>query len=134
MGDNIIEKYGGLYPFLQTVVEKGKPIIDEFKPNPKFGEALFKTIKEKIKPIEINISGTLTLRSYNSSGVEDLKNILNKFIEQKVNVQYLGAPKYKLSVVSDDYKKAEGVLKKGLDAASSCAEKLRCEFNFNKNE
>ena len=134
IGYKIIEKYGGLYFFLQNVVEKGKEVIDEFKPNPQFAEVLYETIKEKIKPIEVSVSGTLTLKSYNGSGVDDIKSILLKIIEKKVSVQYLGAPKYKLSVISKDYKSAENIMKNAVDYAISSAKKLDCEINLLKNE
>ena len=30
IGNKAIENYGGLYPFLQAIVDKGKIVIDEF--------------------------------------------------------------------------------------------------------
>lgn len=134
MGHKVIEKYGGLYPFFQTVFDKGKEVIEEFKPGAKFSELLLKTIKEKIRPVDVNVNGILTLRSFNSNGVEDVKLILNKIIEKNVRVQYLGAPKYKLDVISSDYKKAENILKEAVDVAALNAKKLGCEINFTKND
>ncbi len=134
IGLKIIEKYGGLYPFLQAISEKGKSVIDEFKPNPKFAETLYNTVKEKIKPIEVRISGTLNLRSYNNNGVDEVKSILLKIKEQKINVHYLGAPKYKLDIVAKNYKTAEGMMKNAVDSALNLAKKLGCEASFAKNE
>lgn len=130
----VIEKYGGMYPFFQAIVENGKTVIDEFKPNPKLAELLLKIVKDKIKPIEVNVSGTLNLRSFNNNGVEDVKSILLKAHEHEVKVSYLGAPRYKLEVISKDYKSAENALKSFMDVAMSMAKKLDCEINFIKND
>ncbi len=134
MGEKIAEKYGGIYPFLQAMAENGKSVIDEFKPNPKFSEVLLNTVKEKIKPVEIIINGTLMLKSYNSSGVDDVKSILKNLAKKNIKVHYLGAPNYKLSVGASDFKNAENILRKGIEGASTEAEKLKCEFKFSKNE
>lgn len=134
IGNKAIEKYGGLYPFLQAIVDKGKEVIDELKPNAKFSEVLFNTVRDKIKPEEVSVSGTLNLRSFNGNGVEDVKNILLKAEDCKVKVGYLGAPRYKLEVISSDYKSAENSLKKFLDIAMVMAKKSGCEINFLKHD
>lgn len=134
IGFKAIEKYGGLYPFLQAIVDKGKSVIEDFKPNAKFSELLFNTVKEKIKPIEVSVTGILNLSSYNSNGIDDIKSILIKAEEHKVKVSYLGSPRYKLEVVSRNYKKAESSLKNFLDVATNMAKKLGCEINFVKND
>ncbi len=134
LGETAIAKYSGIYPFLQAIVEKGRNVIDDFKPNQKFAEALFNTVKEKIKLPEVKIGGTLILKSYMGAGVDDIKKILQDLIKNKINVHYLGAPNYKLSVTANNFKKAENILKAGVETASAQAEKAKCEFKFIKNE
>ena len=134
IGYKAIEKYGGLYPFLQSIVDKGKNIIEELKPNQKLAELIFNTVKEKIKPIQVSVSGILNLRTYSSKGVEDITNILSNAKDHHVKVSYLGAPKYKLEVISRDYKTAENMLKGFLDIINGLAKKLDCEIDFAKND
>ncbi len=134
IGNDILDGYGSLYAFLQAVVEKGKPVINELKINQEFADALYKTIVEKIKPVEVRVSGKLILRSYKENGVETIRNILIKLSEQKINVQYLGAPNYKLEVISKDYRNAENILKNGLDFVFDSAKNHGCEVNFTKND
>lgn len=134
IGKDIVERYGGIYPFFQAVAAGGRKVIDEFKPEAKFSGALYNVVKEKIKAPEVTVDGTLVLRSYSISGLDDLKNILGKLIESNIDVHYLGAPNYKLTVVSSNYKKAESVLKGGVESATVLADKLKCEFKFIKNE
>ena len=134
IGFKAIENYGGLYSFLQAIVDNGKSVIDEFTNNAKLSEALFKVVKDKIKPVEVSVTGTLHLQSLSGSGIEDVKSILLKAKDHNVKVTYLGAPRYKLEVVSLDYKKAEGFLKEFLDLATNTAKKLGCELNFDKHD
>ncbi len=134
IGFKAIAKYGGLYPFLQAIVDQGKIVVDDLKPNAKLGELIFNVVKEKIKPIEVSVSGILNLKSFNSNGVEDVTNILSKAKDSKVKVSYLGAPKYKLEIISKDYKTAENLLKTFMDTATALAKKLNCEISFVKND
>src|SRR3989344_5282511 len=76
IGYKIIEKHGSLYEFFNEVVRKGKAIVDELKPSQKFGDALFKTIKEKIKLPEVTLSYELVLKTYKEDGIENIKQIL----------------------------------------------------------
>ncbi len=133
-GNQIFETYGGWYPFFQVVVEKGKPIIEAFSVPVKLAESLFNLIKEKIKPLEVRVNGTLILKTYGPNGVEDISSILSHAQENQVVITYLGAPRYKLEVISHDYKVAEGMLKTFLDLVFSMSKKLGCDVNFLKND
>ncbi len=134
VGFKAIAEYGGLYPFLQAIVDQGKSVIDQFTINIKLSEALFRVVKDKIKPVEVSVRGILYLQSLNSNGVDDIKSILLQARGYNVKITYLGAPRYKLEVVSQDYKKAETSLKGFLDFATVTAKKLGCELNFVKND
>ncbi|HLC58273.1 MAG TPA: hypothetical protein VJI68_00260 [Candidatus Nanoarchaeia archaeon] len=134
LGYKAIEKYGSLNMFFQAISEYDKKAVTDLKVSSKLSEDLYKFVKEKIKPIEVSVKGILNLKSDNSNGLEDIKSILSKAVNKGVNVSYLGAPKYKLEVISKDYKIAEGKLKEFLDEAVILAKKLNCEMNFAKND
>ncbi|MBS3168495.1 translation initiation factor IF-2 subunit alpha [Candidatus Woesearchaeota archaeon] len=134
IGNRILEKYGTIFEFFQAIVENGKKIVDELNPDPKLGEVLFKTVKEKIKPIEVEVSGFLNLRSYEEKGIESVKSILLKAKDYDVVVSYLGAPKYKLEVLAKDYKTAEKNLNEFLEEANKLAKTSHCEINFIKDD
>jgi len=134
VGFKAVESYGSIYAFFQAIVEKGKQVIDELKVDVKLSEVLFRVIKEKIKPVEVSIGGIMNLRSFNGNGVEEIKSMLLKSKEYDVRVTYLGAPKYKLEVISKDYKTAETSLKKYIDLITSMAKKFECELTFIKND
>lgn len=109
-GFKLIETYGSLYDAFQRFVLDDESIKD-LKLDKKLEELLLKTVKDKIKPPEVEIKGTLNLSCENSNGVEVIKKILTKAQKGDIKITYIGAPKYKISVKASDYKTAEGILK-----------------------
>lgn len=109
-GYKIIEEYGSLNAFFQHVSLEGKQVLDKIVPS-NISKNLFDVIKDKIKPKEIRISGSLILKSYKPNGIEIIKKILGKIQNKNISLSYIGAPKYRVVVTSQDYKVAENVLK-----------------------
>ncbi len=132
VANKAIENYGSLYNFFQAIVESGKTPVTKLTNNYNLTEALVKTIQEKIKPIELSISGTLTIKSYLGNGIELIKEILLKIKGKGLEVSYLGAPKYKIISKAFDYKNAENKLKE-LEKILEYANKNNCEAEFIKN-
>jgi len=133
IGYKAIEKYGSLYALFQKIVNGKESILTDFTIDKKVSENLYKIVKEKIKQPEVSISGILTLKSNSFDGVEKVKKILLEIQKKGITVSYLGAPKYKLEVKANDYKKAEFTLKEGLDIAEQSCKKSLCEHLFIKN-
>jgi len=134
VGNNAMEEYGGLYSFFQAIVDEGEKAIKNLNVELKLGKALVEIIKDKIKPVEVNVSGTLTLKSYSERGLDDIKKILTDAEKKGVNISYLGAPKYKIQAVALNYKKAEKILNEALNIITGSCKKSYCEFNFEKND
>ena len=133
VGKKAIEKYSTLYNFFQSMVFKGKSVVEELDIQKNYKEALYKVAVEKIKPVEVKVSGILTLRTYAEDGIVALKKILQELEKAGTKVQYLGAPKYKVEVVSKNYKTAESILKIALDKALEQSRKLGVEGEFLKS-
>ena len=89
-------------------------------------------VKEKMKPPIVYIKGIFKISTKESNGVEIIKKILNNLIAKGVNIIYLGAPKYKLSIEDSDYKKAETRLKEAVDSSMQLAKKLKAEAEFDR--
>lgn len=111
-GYKAIEKYGTLYNFFQEISADEEKIKKEISIKPEIEKKLFNVIKEKIKPVEVSVSGTLSLQSYEENGVEDIKEILFKIQKEGIKVHYLGAPKYKIENSGIDLKEVDTKLKK----------------------
>jgi translation initiation factor 2 subunit 1 len=109
-GYKLIENYGSLYDAFQSFVLDDEE-IQGLKLEKELEKLLLKIVQEKIKAPEVEIKGTLKLSSEAANGVEIIKNILIKAQKGDIKINYIGAPKYKISVKASDYKTAEGIIK-----------------------
>jgi translation initiation factor 2 subunit 1 len=105
--------------------------ISEYFDN-KLAEKLTEFIKEKVKPKELFINGEVELSSYESNGLEIVKKILKELVKKfkNLDINYLGAGKYKLKLQGLDYKDLEkdySKVQKFLDKA--CGSKANFVIN-----
>lgn len=112
IGTPLVQKYGSLSKAFQELVDqrtewKELQVPDSLKAD------LISTVREKIKPPEVSVIGTVTLSSMKSNGVEIIKSVLvgAEEVAKKKNfrleIMYVGAPKYRLVLYSRDFKSAE---------------------------
>jgi len=135
-GYKLIEEFDSLNEAFQAVVAgktELKNIVTE-----KIRPTLIKLIKEKIKPPEVAIEGTLNIESPQPNGIEIIKDsikkiqTLSKNKKYKLNISYLGAPKYKLSIKASHYKEAEAILKEILNEITKDLEKNKSSISFKR--
>ncbi|MAG08367.1 translation initiation factor IF-2 subunit alpha [Candidatus Woesearchaeota archaeon] len=115
--DSISKKYSMLSAFFQDLIEK-QISITEFKIEKSLASKLLKLVKEKIKPQEVEIKGTLSLQSYEADGVKIIKEALSKTedaIKKNGSINYMGAGKYKIKVTAKEYKAAEKLLENAVE-------------------
>lgn len=93
-------------------------------------ESLIKRVVEKIKPKSVTIGGTLKLSTYAEDGVEVVKKALIAAQKENVTINYLGSGAYKVSVVAEDYKEAEGFLDDSIAKATKILEESGGEVSF----
>jgi len=91
-------------------------------------------IKQRIKPQEVVIGGTIHLLSYDSDGVEIVKEALKKAEAKNVEIKYAGGGRYKIRVISEDYKNAEDILERSTKAAIEFIEEKDGEGSFVREE
>ena len=98
---------------------------------------LIEEISAKIKLPSVEIRGILELTDSSSNGVENIKNILQGFEKTNQNgvkILYVGAPKYRISVTSSDFKSAEKTLKPILENIEKNIGKNKGSFKFTREE
>ncbi len=129
-GNKIIENYGSLSAYFQKIVAN-EPLIEI--PGD-INKILIAVVKEKIKPPEVSISEILQIESYAEDGVVKIKNLLNEVEEKaknnnnKINILYVGAPNYRLTVFARDYKSAEKIISSLLEVLSQKFEDGKIEI------
>ena len=112
-------------------------VIDDLE----ISEKIKKTIDElskKIKLPTVEIRGVLEMTSNKSNGIEVIRKILLDAIKesqnQKIKILYLGAPKYRLSIIAQDFKTAEKTLKPILEKIEKNTSKQNGTFKFSREE
>jgi translation initiation factor 2 subunit 1 len=134
LGYKILEKYESLYDFFIEVLKEGKKAI-KFRLPKKIKDELYELITQRIKLPEVKLEGILELICLEGDGVERIKKVLLEILkEDKVEIIYIGAPKYKLIIKGPDYKEIRKRLKKILEKAEEIAKKEKVEFKFKEIE
>lgn len=122
------DHFGSLYSGLMTARIKGEKALSKAKIPAKWSKVLSEVAKSMIKISRVKIKGILELTCSKPNGVIILKDAFKKAknIEKLGNTEIrffvMGAPKYRIEVLSNNYKEAEKILKK---AASTVIEAVK---------
>ncbi len=111
----IAEKFDGLYNGLERIVNEGPELITSLGIDHQFAEVLYKLSAERIKQPTVKVSKIFEIYSQQSDGIEVVKKVLIKAMESsesKVKIQYVSAPRYRITCYANNYKEAEKNLKK----------------------
>ena len=133
--DSIYSKFDSVY---DAFIEIGRNGIDTIK-DLKLTKKTATTIEEicsKIKLPSVEIRGIMEITSDKSNGVEIIKKTLLDVTKKDstIDITYLGAPKYRLSITSEDFKSAEKRLKPIISDIQSAIEKKKGSFKFTREE
>lgn len=121
--DLLYDTYNSVYEAFEEGVHNGPAALVEAGVADKHASAISKVGKENIKIPSVYITGYIDLICPGPNGVE----IINKALQTaskikseadvKVDVSYIGAPRYRIHVIAPDYKKAENILKSASNEA-----------------
>lgn len=103
----ILQTYAYLHQCFEEVAADNAS-LEELGIPAETSAALTELIKQRIKPPEVEIAGTLTITSYAPEGIDVIRHTLITLSDKdRIVVTYLGGGKYKVSVKATDYKEAE---------------------------
>lgn len=125
----VVEEYGSIGRFFQALAFDDK-IIEKFNLDKNLKNLILEIVKEKIKPRKVKITGHLVLKTTAENGIDVIKEILTKIEKNDVAINYIGAPRYRVTVTADDYKIAENLLKEATDFALNEIKKQHGEGEF----
>lgn len=132
--DKIYTKYDYVYDAFLDIARNGPQVIKELK-IPKKLQGPIEEVCSKIKIPSVEIRGVMEVSCPKPDGVEIIKKTLSDVTKSelpKVQVTYLGAPKYRLSVISPDFKSAERALKPIIENIQKTIEKSKGTFKFSR--
>ena len=135
--EKLLSKYKSVYDAVIDIGTNNINVINDLE----VSEKIKKTIGElskKIKLPTVEIRGILEMTNNKSNGIEIIRKILLDAIKesqnQKIKILYLGAPKYRLSIVAQDFKTAEKTLKPILEKIEKNTSKQNGTFKFSREE
>lgn len=120
----IFENYPNVYSCFADSVNNENLFKEIGFPDDVIGP-LMEVIKQRIKPQKVEIDGRLKVTSYESDGVEKIKEFLKEIKDENIDISYLGAGTYSFKIKDDDYKSAEKKIK---DISSKEPENLNFAF------
>lgn len=123
-GVALMEKYGGLlYPAFESAKTGGKEALIKDGIPAGWAEAIADIAEKNIKEKEVVKTVMLSLSSYASDGVTAIKKALELKDKKGVEIKYISAPKFKLTVVGPNYPEVEGKIAKILKNAEEIMKK-----------
>lgn len=129
--ETVLKSYDSIFDCFYDVVESNIK-LDKLGINKEAADRLEEIIRQRIKPISVEIKGHFKILSYQPNGVDIIRDALAKGNKVKGNhkLSYKGAGIYDVLIVDKDYKKAEKVLS---DIRKAVEENLKfddtaCEF------
>lgn len=133
-GFNLVERYGSLFAaFEQTA---GNPrLLETAGYEGEWVEVFSQVAKENVTPPFVEIDGILELTCPLPDGVDHIRKSLLAGVEaapDRVKIQYVGAPRYRVVVAAPDYKTAEDDMKTVTDHILSSLKPCGGQANFHR--
>ncbi|MHB8605022.1 MAG: translation initiation factor IF-2 subunit alpha [Thermoplasmatota archaeon] len=124
----LVETYGSLYTAFENAAIGDLDVLEKDGFKGEWVKAFVELAKENIQIPFVHIEGFVELQSFNANGVDDIRAALAKAVESEyedvtVEVQYVGAPRYRVKVKAPDYKVAEEEFKGAAERAIKVIEK-----------
>ena len=134
-GNNLAKKYGNLYTaFEEAAFDIGILKKDGFK-GP-WLDYFEETAKQNITIPFVDIKGYVDVQLFVPDGISHIKKALmqgekSEYEDVEINVKYVGAPHYMITVKAPDYKTAEDQLKKAVEKIEKSIKDNdgECEFH-----
>lgn len=138
IGNKILKHHDLLYPVFFEVAKGNKKLIIDLEIKKDLANKLIKFIETRMTIPKKIIAVDLKIKSLASDGVEIIKKVI-KVAEEiakkhkiEFKIQYLGAPKYKLELIMDDYKIGEKAYSEIKDKMSKYLSKNHGSIKFSR--
>ena len=122
-------KYGTLYEAFEEAAADEDWLPDK---KGKWKQVIIQIAKENVVPPYVQIGGYIESYSLAPDGIDKIKESLLSGISEGVEIQYAGAPRYRISVRDKDYKSAEETLKKSIQAITESSKQNNVVSEFTR--
>ncbi|MBI2653779.1 translation initiation factor IF-2 subunit alpha [Candidatus Woesearchaeota archaeon] len=114
-----IKNYGFLHEFFEEA-SKDESVLEKSGIDKKHLKIIDDTIKQRIKPTEVEITGKLKIMIFAPNGIDIIKESLKKAehaAKGRISISYLGSGTYRFMVKASDYKEAEKIISDAVESA-----------------
>ncbi|NVM16199.1 MAG: S1 RNA-binding domain-containing protein [Candidatus Lokiarchaeota archaeon] len=139
IGWPIKEQFDLYQETVEALKEEGQEILDEFDNIPDdIKKAFLKVINENVEVSTVNIIGKIRLMNRSGDGINKIKDTLKEVMKvvekpketRKINLLYIGAPFYRLEIISKDYLDAESILSDAIEVLENTTQQNNGSFEF----
>jgi len=139
IGWPIKEQFNFYQEAVEALKEEGEDILTELKTIPDdIKKAFLKIVDENVEVSTVKIMGKIKLMNTSGDGIDKIKETLNSVMKviddpkvtRKINLSYLGAPIYRLEIISKDYIDAEGILSEAIEVLENTTQQNNGSFEF----
>jgi translation initiation factor 2 subunit 1 len=134
--EKISQKYDFIYDAFEAVAIKGTDVLSSLELKPEVIEAI-EVESKKIQIPHIEVRAVLDIM-VKGDGIDIIKNILGSVDgsknNSKIDITYVGAPKYRITVTAENFKIAEKVLNQAIEKIKTNIEKNSGTFKFTREE
>jgi translation initiation factor 2 subunit 1 len=136
-GRKLIETFGSLYGAFQEAAEYGKDAFDQEGLKGAWVDGFVAFAKENIQQQFVDIAGYVDVESHAPDGIKHVQKALkaaekSEFEDVQIEVAYMGAPHYRVTVRAPDFKIAESELQKAADRAIQVSAKAGGQGAFHR--
>lgn len=135
--EKIGEKYDFIYDAFEAVAIKGTDVLSSLDLKPEVVEAI-ELESKKIQIPHIEVRALLEITVKKGDGIDIIKNVLSSLEgpknNSKIDITYVGAPKYRITVTAENFKIAEKSLNHAIEKIRSNIEKNSGTFKFSREE
>jgi len=113
------KEFGSLYEALEAGSKKGEKAFAALELPEAVAKEIVEVAREKISSPKYEVGAIVEVSSRASDGIQQIKDALEgaaaASTTAEIKVTYVGAPRYRLRVVADDYKQADKVMNSALE-------------------
>ena len=135
--DKVENQFGTVYSGLEELIRDRVEAFDKLGIPEKVVAELANISKSKISIPMVNVTGIIQVTTQDPDGINLIKSSMSQVLSnkagKKVEISYLGSPKYKITVYSEDYKSAEKKLSSALEKIKKSIGK-KADFSFSKEQ
>ena len=121
IAEKITAKHASLHEFFEQTI-KDESLLESLGIDKKHLKIIDETIKQRIKPAEVEIVGKLKITTFAPNGIDIIKESLKKAEDAakgRIGINYLGSGAYRFMIKAPDYKEAEKLMKNATETAIS---------------